>query len=225
METKILVIGDLHGLNVWKKMIINPVDKIIFLWDYVDSFTVPDADIIQNLKDIIKFKKKNPEMVELLLGNHDIQYIYKGNNCSWKRKSYEIILENLYKNNLDLFKICHEEWEYLFSHAGFTQKWEELVYEKLNENVFELTSYDSYNDMLHTRYRKLLFMVWTSRGGHHAFGWPLWADRSETEETKMKNRIQVVWHTPVKKILNLWHIVYCDNIEHGNWAPIILTTQ
>ena len=50
---KVNVIPDIHGEVKWKKVIDESCDKIIFLGDYVDSFTVSNDQIITNLKDII----------------------------------------------------------------------------------------------------------------------------------------------------------------------------
>ena len=49
-------------------------DKVVFLGDYVDSFTISNIASYENLKDIIRLKKRDPNKVVLLLGNHDIQY-------------------------------------------------------------------------------------------------------------------------------------------------------
>jgi len=72
---KILTIGDLQGLPDWKKANPEDFDLIIFLGDYLDSPIVKDKDMITNLKEIISLKKKNPEKVKLLLGNHEISYL------------------------------------------------------------------------------------------------------------------------------------------------------
>lgn len=55
---KIRVIGDLHGRDWWKRKVeTGDSDLNIFLGDYVDSYTVSDKQIINNLLDIIEFKK------------------------------------------------------------------------------------------------------------------------------------------------------------------------
>ena len=77
---KIAIIGDLHGKNCWKKLLkdkIDSLDKIIFMGDYSDDswITFTDKEIVDNLKEVIDFKKKYNKKVELLIGNHDFQYI------------------------------------------------------------------------------------------------------------------------------------------------------
>lgn len=69
---KIRVIGDLHGRDWWKRKVeTGDSDLNIFLGDYVDSYTVSDEQIINNLLDIIEFKKSYEDKVILLLGNHE----------------------------------------------------------------------------------------------------------------------------------------------------------
>lgn len=227
---KILVIADLHWLNVWKKLVEkDEYDKIVFLWDYVDSFTVPDNDMIQNLRDIVQYKKDNNEKVELLLGNHDIQYIWRWNRCSWYRHRIALVLEWIFQENLDLFKIFHEEvgyeWSpYLFSHAWVTNSWK-----KENQSVIEgyfsdgFSSYEELNMLLKTHNKDVFFQCWPERGWHHNVSWPLWADKSDTtEDGIIKWFTQIVWHTKVNKKTILPHIIYCDCLEHWDWEPLVL---
>ena len=133
---KIRVIGDLHGRDWWKRKVeTGDSDLNIFLGDYVDSYIVSDEGIINNLLDIIEFKKAYEDKVILLLGNHEFNYIspYIG-YCSGYRYSISDKLQDIYRTNLHLFKlnynikIYNPETEkidrtYWFSHAGITSKW------------------------------------------------------------------------------------------------------
>jgi len=67
---KIISVGDLHGNNIWKTIDPELYDKIIFVGDYTDSFHLTDSAILDNLLDLIEFKKSYPDKVFLLLGNH-----------------------------------------------------------------------------------------------------------------------------------------------------------
>ena len=96
---RIVTISDLHGKDVWQQ--INPkiYDKLIFLGDYVDApyrkitdvaqidgmnnkvlvheeHGRTNAEILYNLTKIIELKDEYPSKVVLLLGNHDVPYIY-----------------------------------------------------------------------------------------------------------------------------------------------------
>jgi predicted MPP superfamily phosphohydrolase len=73
---KHIAIGDLHGRDTWQQVNTKLYDKVIFLGDYVDSHTLSDLVILENLKKIIALKKRPPEKVVLLLGNHDAHYLH-----------------------------------------------------------------------------------------------------------------------------------------------------
>lgn len=227
---KILVIPDLHWLDYWEEFEdrVNEFDRIVFLGDYVDSFVFDDTTIIQNLREIIEFKKEYPDKVILLLGNHDIQYIWKGNNCSGRRESYALVLETIFKENLDLFKVFHEEWGYLFSHAGISEGWI-----KQNESVLEnyfselyTNSYEHFNLLLNTHDKDILFQIWVSSWGNYNYGWPLCARPHETIRSNI-GLTQVVWHTRMDSIDKYTNIIYCDTWENSyenrtDFEPLIL---
>ncbi len=222
---KIAVIWDLHGKDIWKKITKDKsIDQFMFLWDYVDSFTVSDKKIVENLKEIINFKKEKPEKVVLLLWNHDVQYIYEWYNCSGKRKSYARILRDIFLKNLKLFKIMHQEWKYYFSHAWLTKEW-------IDDNITILLRYgenftEAINNILHSHHRYILMQVSPKRGWHNRASGPLWADKSETEHYVPDiDMHQIVWHTPVKSIKHFKYITYCDNLEHGNGEIFILEVK
>lgn len=223
---KILVIADLHGLDVWKEFVDKEdFDRIIFLWDYVDSFHFTDSEIFENLTNIIKFKKDNPEKVILLLWNHDIQYIWEWNDCSWKRYSMATWLWFMFNDNIDLFKVVHEEGWYLFSHAWFTWDWINHNEEHIAEFFPEWT-FEDLNELLKSYMKNILFTVWRSRWGFDKFSWPLWADKDETtKDWFLWNVTQVVGHTKVPSIQVLPGIIYCDCLEYWNWKPLILDIE
>ena len=57
---KLLVIPDVHGITTWKEQVDLALNDnythIVFLGDYVDSFTIQPNNIYYNLYDIIKIK-------------------------------------------------------------------------------------------------------------------------------------------------------------------------
>ena len=74
---KILIIPDVHGRTFWHKAkeMIDSVDKVVFLGDYLDPYPsegITTEQAIEEFKDIIQFKKDNMDKVILLLGNHKI---------------------------------------------------------------------------------------------------------------------------------------------------------
>jgi hypothetical protein len=166
---KYLIIGDLHGKDCWKDVNANKYDKVIFLGDYVDHWTLADRLIYQNFKEIIDLKKQHPEVIELLLGNHDVQYLhYPHYLCSGFRPSMQPYLTLLFNENRDLFQVAYQKGDHLISHAGVTNKWYRdfmhlhLVQQIKDENdsVAHLV-----NKVEQTAHRWILHQAGSSRGG------------------------------------------------------------
>src|ERR1700748_3612517 len=119
-----IVIGDTHGRDNWKKINIKLYDKVIFIGDYVDSPELSDLTILENLKQIIALKKRQPDKIVLLLGNHDVHYLhYPRFECSGFRKTMQRDLTTLFCKNADLFQIAYQKDNHLFTHAGVTNSW------------------------------------------------------------------------------------------------------
>lgn len=121
----ILIIPDTHGRKFWRKALemIDEVDKVIFLGDYLDPYDVSEEEALEEFKEIVEFKLKYPDKVILLIGNHDCEYIWPtlfSQTCrhcySIEKEAQELFLK------VDL-SLVYEEDKYLFSHAGVLQKW------------------------------------------------------------------------------------------------------
>jgi len=200
---KHLTIGDLHGRDTWQQVNTKSYDKIIFLGDYVDSPTLSDPVILENLKKIVALKKRQPEKIELLLGNHDAYYLhYPHYKCSGFRPSMQRDLTMLFRKNADLFRIAYQKDNYLFTHAGVTNNWygEVMrlpVWQEICEQ--EETLAGQLNRLEHTTYRGTLYDAGIERGGS-GYGGPLWADLKETFNDMLHGYRQVVGHTRVEEI-------------------------
>lgn len=70
----IITIGDIHGYAKWRDIETdNNETTIVFLGDYLNPYGSYDYDdILNNLADIIDYKRNNMERVILLLGNNDL---------------------------------------------------------------------------------------------------------------------------------------------------------
>ena len=99
--------GDLHGHDNWK--ITNPADYdlIIFLGDYVDSHVLDDKTIITNFNEIIRFKKKYPHKVKLLIGNHETSYLLPAYRASGYRPSIADEIIKSLTENAGLFQVAY----------------------------------------------------------------------------------------------------------------------
>ena len=219
---KIQVIGDIHGRKVWHKLVNIGCDKIIFIGDYVDSFTLDNTTIIDNLLDIIEFKKEYPDKVILLLGNHDIQYMYMPDyRCSGFRPEVANDIMTIFNDNRLLFNIAYQIDMNLFTHAGVTKLWfnyakDKLIHYGLNENLTNIAVV--LNTMNETANRWILNIVGEKRGGlRYDYGGPTWADKQETWFGALPGLVQFVGHTAVADIHDngepdeeTGKVIYCD---------------
>jgi len=200
---KHLIIGDLHGKDCWKGINIDAYDKIVFLGDYVDHWTVPDLQIAQNLREIIQLKKDHPGKVELLIGNHDAQYLYYPHyRSSGFRPGMKLMLTKLFNDNKDLFKVAYQRGSHLFTHAGVTNSWyaEFLELPLLRKIKGEDdTVADMLNKVEQTSQRDLLHRAGSIRGGY-GHGGITWADRTEMKADMLDGYHQVVGHTVTPKV-------------------------
>lgn len=117
---KTLVIGDIHGNNVWKKIVEHEnADKVIFIGDYFDSFNFPPSDQINNFLDILEYKKSSGKEVIMLIGNHDYHYM-RGidETYSGYKAGYRPTIEFLLEDNKQHLQMAYQDGEFLFSHAG-----------------------------------------------------------------------------------------------------------
>lgn len=200
---KHLVIGDLHGKDYWKDVNLSSYDKIVFIGDYVDHWTLPDKAITRNLLEIIDLKKKRPETVELLLGNHDVQYLhYPHFLCSGFRQQMQRVLTDLFYNNRGLFKIAYQRGRHLFSHAGVTNTWyTEFLQLPILQQIRDETDTpaDLFNKIEQTGQRGLLHRAGKIRGGYGSGG-ITWADKRELMDDALEGYHQVVGHTVIPDI-------------------------
>src|SRR5690606_27784687 len=127
-EIKILAVGDLHGKSCWRAINFTHYDKVVFMGDYADSTSHTDEEIYDNLNRVIAVKERFPEKIVLLLGNHDIQYLYHPDyRCSGFRPSMQEALTALFNRYKHLFQIAYQVNNYLFSHAGLSGPWHERL--------------------------------------------------------------------------------------------------
>ena len=220
-KQKIIVVGDVHGEWSWERIVEkHPDGKFVFLGDYCDPYNqeLAEENVVENLRRIIELKKGSPDNVVLLLGNHDIQYIYKeAEFCS--RYMYPVAHEigNLFKENIALFEKVHNFENILFTHAGITEEWFKTTFPNVeSENAVSVIK-ESYD-------KKSLFACGISRWGKELYGGIFWADRREFENP-LDGWVQVVGHSRVSDILlkqtgEQKVIIFCDCLMHGKYLSI-----
>jgi predicted phosphodiesterase len=205
---KTISIGDLHGKDTWKSVDVSAFDKVIFVGDYTDSFTIDNITILHNLNEILHLKKDNPDKVVLLLGNHDIQYMFPGRyRCSGYRPELMPDLAILFNENRNMFQIAHQEGSYLWTHAGVSTRWFKK-YEDTLKLAEEETLADRLNDISKTHLNDILHEVGVERGGfRYDYGGPTWADINETRSGIPAGYHQIVGHTSIPEIVTYHKIL------------------
>lgn len=243
-QYNILSLGDIHGRSIWKQIIFGgntefffwkkevtegsldleskykfeiDWDRIIFVGDYVDSFDVGNTQIRENLEDIVLFAKTYPNLVVLLLGNHDVQYVVADKWCSGYRAEMRADLNEIFTKNKDLFRIAYlDEFNHtvnnqeisiktLWTHAGVTQKWfDEFVKDATSDRYRHKQFFDDIDEM---RIDEILNLAWklrvdnlfnvdNSSGGTNLWAGPLWVRPHTLNDFFLEGYNQVVGHTP-----------------------------
>ena len=247
---RVIVIGDLHGRDLWKKVLfgnnqnfelwrneydlgihkeshyhIDDYDEVVFIGDYTDSFKIMNVEILHNLKEIILVKNTYPHKVHLLIGNHDLQYIYNQQRfiCSGYRSEMAYDLHQEFKN-AD-FELAYQIDNILFTHAGIINKWSDLYLNTLPEKYTRFfqgneTIAEKLNILYQCNYEPL-FDVGFLRRGYLPFGGPLWADKTEMEEDYLKGYLNIVGHTATDKIeMNIngdEGVIFIDTCDVGQF--------
>lgn len=191
--SKILIVPDVHGRKFWHKAkeMINSVDKVVFLGDYLDPYPwecISRLDTIKEFEEIIKFKNDNPGKVVLLLGNHDCAYCFDFGSASRYDYENEFEIKNLFSTNIGLFRLYFREGNYLFTHAGITRDWLRTYLPEYDiERFTTLTT------------RELIPFLWKVsflRGGNQDTGSMVWSDVSEGD--REDTCYQIFGHTQLE---------------------------
>jgi predicted MPP superfamily phosphohydrolase len=223
-----LSIGDIHGLNVWKKAVfgeiynIDDFDKVIFVGDYVDSFNITPIEQIHNLRQIIELKKKYPEKVVLLIGNHCIQYMFFPKyRCSGFQAANYMDYYKLYNDNRELFQLSYQIQNTLWSHAGIHKGWYnqniKKIHDKSENTISEIINRDFWMQ------KPWIYQVGFIRGGASSVGGPLWLDRRMLWKKPLVGYHQIVGHTRISgggikdyQLGSETRVTCIDVLEDGN---------
>jgi len=221
---KTLTIGDIHGKPDWKMAKPADFDFIILLGDYVDSYNIEDQAMLDNLTEIIDLKRRFPQKVILLLGNHENSYLIRQYRTTGYRYDIAEEIRGIFTRNHDLFQVAWQYRNYLWSHAGIHS---DYYSKKIASRVLETDK--SLAETLERLYReeyRALFEVGYERGGwdHKMTGGPFWIDKSRLLENPLRGYHQIVGHTPVETIehFDLYEddentsVTFCDCIEWGD---------
>lgn len=210
----LLIIPDVHGRDFWKEPIKNAqYDQAIFLGDYLDHYageSNAEHDICV-LEDIIKLRKSEPDKYILLLGNHDLPYIWpreygKALGSYWCRHDdfNHDEIHDLFVDNLDLFTFAWECYnqkygKVLFTHAGVTDTFKEICGLEAEE----------INEYFKNHIPELATVSYFRRGSDLS-GSPVWADVREHMLEQVPDKFQIFGHTYAKGTIIKEHFAMLD---------------
>lgn len=215
---KTINIGDLHGRTIWKTIDPSLYDEIIFAGDYVDSFDISDDQILNNLLDVIQFKKDNSNKVILLWGNHDLQYLFDFNyyGCSGYRDKMYIQLHEIFNTHKELFQMSYQIDNTIWTHAGIHQGWYNQRFKIYTDTYKDLGLSEQLNIAFIDNF-PTLFDIGHRRGGYNNVGGPFWCDIEELKSSPIREYNQIVGHNRVKDITKIYkynkEIVFIDTLE------------
>lgn len=205
---KIVAIGDVHGWDSWKTVLSqNPeAERIVFIGDYFDSFTLSAEVQINNFIELAKVAEKDKRIV-LLIGNHDHHYFSEIGNTgtSGYQSSAAHMIGHAISMYKDLLKMAHAEENVLFTHAGVGEMW--LLKQdkdiKVDKPFTAKGIADVVNDLWKYKPKSFIFDGWNGYGDDMGQT-PIWIrPRSlmkDSQDMKKVGIIQVVGHTGQKQI-------------------------
>ena len=230
---KTVTIGDIHGKPDWKK--VNPAnyDIIIFLGDYVDSNTIEDEEMLDNLAEIVALKKRFPRKVKLLYGNHENSYLFRQYRTTGYRYDIAEQITTILSDNSGLFQVAWQYRNYLWTHAGIHS---DFYNQKLASCVLQTDkSLAATLERLFSEEYRALFEVGYERGGwdEKMTGGPFWIDKSRLLKDPLRGYHQIVGHTPVETVEHYYpfeddentSVTFCDCIGFGDGSFYSLEIQ
>ncbi len=223
---RIACVGDVHGSRRWEEVKNLSVDHIVFVGDLVDSKVYDNEQVMSVFEDILEFKVNNETRVKLLLGNHDVQYLYFPDyRCSGFRSDVQASLTQEYRSHRTFFDLGASFGPYLFSHAGISATWlKEFQLFNRFSNMDNHGIVKTLNSWLRNgEHLEQLFVAGRARGGSAAHGGPIWCDYFlELIHDPLLRVNQVFGHTQVdqlistslpggERLLNVNYLAYTDH--------------
>ena len=196
--SKILICPDVHGREFWHKAeeLIDQVDKVIFLGDYLDPYGYEGITFdkaLEEFEKILTFKDMYNDKVILLIGNHDCHYINTSfMDCSRLNYLKRQDIHELYMKHIDKFQLTWEYDKWLFSHAGVYSEWMDLC-------QFTLDDLKDFTTFREKNFPSLACLSYY-RGGWQKTGSCVWADlRESLKHELLPEYHHIVGHTQLEE--------------------------
>jgi hypothetical protein len=201
---RIIVLGDTHGRSFWKLPAFSGnYDRFIFIGDYFD--TKDDISVtlqMHNFKEIVEFKKKFPDKVILLFGNHDAHYLpeflKRGEYYSGFQRKHCWEISSLIVHSKENMQLAHSEGEFVFTHAGITKSWLKFASIKEDEKMINKIN------LLFKRDPDKLTFNGLDPYGDNITQSPIWVRPASLDKDRVDG-IHVVGHTSVKRLIPTAH--------------------
>lgn len=150
-------------------------------------------------------KRTFPSKIVLLLGNHDLAYLFPGQiettRHDWNNHDK---IQNLLLDNIDLFQLTYTTKTLqkitIMSHAGIHPEWIKQHPELFPQNCTIASAAEIMNELFLTKQYQLLIPSLGEcakfRGGNNKVGSPVWCDIQEWTDTQLDaNEYQIFGHT------------------------------
>jgi hypothetical protein len=160
-----------------------------------------------NFKEIVEFKKANPQQVVLLTGNHDFHYIRGiGETYSGYQAGYALTIGELVEGAIKdgHMQMCYAQDGYLFSHAGLTKTWCKLILGNDSPEVNDVLI-QTINDYLVYQPKVFMFRMGNnlSYTGDDVTQGPIWVRPYSLSIDKVDGVVCVVGHTPQREGISI----------------------
>ena len=216
---KTVFIGDIHGLDIWKKIIIKEEpQRVIFFGDYFDSFNINPIKQQENVKELLVWKKLTPIETILLIGNHDYHYFaaISDESTSGFQRKQKWNIQAILEENKEHFQMAYGFDNILCTHAGVSLDFMNITFGENDWNVDEIPQL--INDLWIYKPRKFMFNG-LDPYGDNLYQTPIWIrPRSLINSNKnsaIANKwIQIVGHTVQDDIIENNGYYFIDTLPY-----------
>jgi hypothetical protein len=208
-----IIVPDVHGRKFWKDIKRYENVPCVFLGDYIDPYYhegITSLESINVFLQIVDYAKSH-DNVQLLIGNHDLEYAISlgASRCRYDYENADNI-KKIFNENADLFDVAYEfyvgEKRFFCTHAGIHPHWCLDNSDVFGERFADAFHADKLNKMFHDRDKRFvesLRCVGWGRGGRNSVGSLVWCDAREFLDGYMARpddyTVQVVGHTQLKE--------------------------
>jgi hypothetical protein len=212
---KTMVVGDIHGRTESVQAALNSGYPVVFVGDYLDSFTRKPVEQIQALKLVIEAVKSG--QAQALIGNHEVSYLDSTQRCAGWNPSTQMGVDQIMCDSrvtdpetfqarfdtdlLEYYTFCEG---FLITHAGVSR----TLLESRSQNLAEYLDGGDYLQC--SRYR----------GGSSPVGGLLWCDWREFEP--VDGIRQILGHTGGKTIREKDGNYCIDCLEYGEQTVLLI---